>query len=1146
MKHQPIPLESGFTACADCIIGDSRLLLSRWVAEYKRSLPARPGKADTQVPLSFPHPHVDRLCRMVVQNGGRTAVPGALCNGLALLLPSCKWRGLENIVYGWCHKSSGASRVYVGSTVRTLRERAAEHLGSAARLKKADYRFHRPEFQCGQLLKGRHLYEALGRSGFGDFVVFPLQVVPKCDSEDATKAAVRCAEQFWMDALNSLTPGGYNSVRAVALQAMVGKYDHRLIIPARAYGFHCMSRRLQHICRCVVSVGPPQADPDGPVVLDNSPPPTRLVLGDRVCGLQFFKGYKLFVLEKLFSFTTNIMDRAHTPPAGTADHYLAVRNIVRSVIEHRLARSHRCGVLLTFLYKGVPMDGLDFAAACDRNAHLLEHGVQTHPVVGFKFDKPLGRTWVNAAKVVKSWRERPPCRCQEACFAGFIPAGASHVCTTDGAILDAVRDPHKHARVSSVALRSLWNHGYKHRPFGVAARSAVSHSDKECVKASLRAGFVRYAKRLADKFPGESHNIGLWWRAVLADLLDQLEVITQPAEWARLVQARSTAEEVCPEFDPAALRSFIRDMHKDLVVIRCDKLPYTYAAMCPAWFYDVLQVDLSSQHFAPAEGSSGYVLATLAERLGPQFRHLFGAEGLAYPGVLAKLHKPSLKFRMLACCGQYVFKDLGKLVTACLKAVEPHLEVLWQRELDKVGWGKVGKVGPYHVWSVKNSAAAVRRIQQLNLYQRPAAGFLHPGGVKGKDFQCMYTHVPQESLIARLQSFALEPVWAYMHEQLHDGAQPAPGAADASLPWLRVYADRRRPPAWFVSKAAAVAATVKGTAKWHDPHGKDRFGRFHILSLAEVKHLVHVLVSNSYVECFGEVYKQVCGIPMGVSPGVFFANMFLFSFEMEHMQQLIRVYQQHPTSLGLGEAQYFGAQLCHEFKRSGSAIAEGDLGSVAVFLWSQWKYVWRFVDDLQTVGHMFLDDMLCNTQHVLGTCIVGVYPAECPLEDTSPAPGAYDCVPFLDIGQRFGVVQGAREQVVFVVTGVYSRLQEPCFQRLRPVHYTHASSCVSRQCMANIAVGQLSRFCILCSNPDRLRSAVGVLLTGLVQQGHQPANLWRYVKQYVRRHPLRVPGGVPCAGFLDSLRPTFIGLGFTPAVQTKPVNSGRRVRRRLG
>ena len=61
----------------------------------------------------------------------------------------------------------------------------------------------------------------------------------------------------------------------------------------------------------------------------------------------------------------------------------------------------------------------------------------------------------------------------------------------------------------------------------------------------------------------------------------------------------------------------------------------------------------------------------------------------------------------------------------------------------------------------------------------------------------------------------------------------------------------------------------------------------------DIVRMINFLIDNIFVECGGEVFQQVIGIPMGTNCAPLRADIFLYSYEAEFIQTLIRSGKRH-------------------------------------------------------------------------------------------------------------------------------------------------------------------------------------------------------------------------------------------------------------
>ena len=61
----------------------------------------------------------------------------------------------------------------------------------------------------------------------------------------------------------------------------------------------------------------------------------------------------------------------------------------------------------------------------------------------------------------------------------------------------------------------------------------------------------------------------------------------------------------------------------------------------------------------------------------------------------------------------------------------------------------------------------------------------------------------------------------------------------------------------------------------------------------DIVRMINFLIDNIFVECGGEVFQQVIGIPMVTNCAPLLADIFLYSYEAEFIQTLIRSGKRH-------------------------------------------------------------------------------------------------------------------------------------------------------------------------------------------------------------------------------------------------------------
>ena len=91
--------------------------------------------------------------------------------------------------------------------------------------------------------------------------------------------------------------------------------------------------------------------------------------------------------------------------------------------------------------------------------------------------------------------------------------------------------------------------------------------------------------------------------------------------------------------------------------------------------------------------------------------------------------------------------------------------------------------------------------------------------------------------------------------------------------------------------------------KWVDDNlpakrkGRDRGVVCYTFSAQSARSLLIHLIDNAYFRVGDRVFRQVKGIPMGVSPAVNFANYYLLCYEYKFFQDALQAFSQVTDSL---------------------------------------------------------------------------------------------------------------------------------------------------------------------------------------------------------------------------------------------------------
>ena len=132
-----------------------------------------------------------------------------------------------------------------------------------------------------------------------------------------------------------------------------------------------------------------------------------------------------------------------------------------------------------------------------------------------------------------------------------------------------------------------------------------------------------------------------------------------------------------------------------------------------------------------------------------------------------------------------------------------------------------------------------------------------------------------------------------------------------------------------------MTAKNKGTFSNSDRKYKGTY----VLSKDNIKDMFNHMIDNCYIVFKGKVYRQTIGIPMGVDPAPFIANLFLHYYENRYMYSLIdsgnlndakklsNNFRYLDDLLGLNDKGFFGQNSAIIYPRE-LALSQTDLNMI--------------------------------------------------------------------------------------------------------------------------------------------------------------------------------------------------------------------------
>ena len=298
-------------------------------------------------------------------------------------------------------------------------------------------------------------------------------------------------------------------------------------------------------------------------------------------------------------------------------------------------------------------------------------------------------------------------------------------------------------------------------------------------------------------------------------------------------------------FNDIYVNNNLADLHKHYVIVPAAKASNNVVFVCKAYYFGCLKKELDLD--VSITNSTYQRTNFLKDEILANHRSVLSSFNIDTVGKdpdlpllywIPKLHKDPYKQRFIACSSSCSTKPLSKLLTSILTTIKEGL----QKYCDIV----YSHSGINQMWILKNSKQLLDSIQTNSITSI--------NSIKTFDFSTLYNTIPHDKLKSRLTAI------------VHQACCFKNG--------------KKRYEYIVVNYNSTYFVKNHSNAK-------------HKYTEHDIVRMINFLIDNIFVECGGEVFQQVIGIPMGTNCAPLLADIFLYSYEAEFIQTLIRSGKRH-------------------------------------------------------------------------------------------------------------------------------------------------------------------------------------------------------------------------------------------------------------
>ena len=289
--------------------------------------------------------------------------------------------------------------------------------------------------------------------------------------------------------------------------------------------------------------------------------------------------------------------------------------------------------------------------------------------------------------------------------------------------------------------------------------------------------------------------------------------------------------------DPEVV-AYLENLHRNYVLVPIDKAANNIAIVCKRYYVEVILNEIG----IIGAGNSTYskVERTEQEIVDENVRESeafgFGVtdKEKCLPSMywIPKMHKTPIGHRFIIASKLCSTKQISKAVSNVFKLLFNQT----QRYHSNAKYFKNFNI----FWVLQNVEPVLEKINEINRKRRAKS-------ISTYDFSTLYTKIPHNQLIERLSRVI---------DQCGETGKS--------------------------EKKEFIKLSPKGTASWAAKRGKTTC--FH---LDELKEAVKSIVTRCFFAVGNIIMRQTIGIPMGIDPAPFWANLFLYTYEQDYMDYQI-------------------------------------------------------------------------------------------------------------------------------------------------------------------------------------------------------------------------------------------------------------------
>ena len=358
-------------------------------------------------------------------------------------------------------------------------------------------------------------------------------------------------------------------------------------------------------------------------------------------------------------------------------------------------------------------------------------------------------------------------------------------------------------------------------------------------KKEIITALTQCIERLANKTKNNIATFQSWKECIIAKIDLRINHLNNTLK----------VQQTNPVLSDPEVKSYLENLHRRFVIVPIDKASNNFAFICKSFYISRLKAELAQ---SDSNNNSTYKLSLknpeeLIEQninLCKKFDLTVTEKEKSLPIMywIPKMHKSPVGARYIVASKTCSTKPITNVVSRVFKMIFTHVQSFHNKSKFYSNFKTF--------WVVENSFPIIDKLKQINSRKNAKS-------ISTFDFSTLYTTIPHDLLTNVLSEIIKFVFKASIRKRI--------GFSPTSIYWTSKGAEKR----YFTQQTL----------------------------IDTVSHLI----KECYFTVGNQLFKQDIGIPMGIDPAPFWANLFLYFYEEKFMKKLIssgspRAYKYSGTS----------------------------------------------------------------------------------------------------------------------------------------------------------------------------------------------------------------------------------------------------------